>query len=173
MSLGYSSFRKHQQPTNLIGSVGANTVAVRGTRHAPPSQQRLLLSKRRTQLEANADDAPKNVQKQVANRRTPEANTDDVPKNVQKQADAVNGMEEHFIYATVATKLHDAASGELVANKGERVFLVYPMLQHDTGEEVHMRLKQADPGTGQLSYRWVKVHDCSSDHILSNYSLTP
>lgn len=52
--------------------------------------------------------------------------------------------------------------------------LVYPMDGETSDGKVRMRLKTAHAITGQLTYRWVVVHDPEKDHrILHHFSVLP
>lgn len=66
--------------------------------------------------------------------------------------------DDHWVYATALADLHeDGTVGGLVAQKGARILLVYPQKHdRDTGR-VTMRVKIAEPDTGQLRYAWVEV----------------
>jgi len=78
----------------------------------------------------------------------------------------------HWVFATTREVLVDVHSGEEVAGPSERVLLVYPM--HNDTEEgtVHMRLKQVDPVTAQLSLHWVTVYNSlTNERLVGDFSL--
>lgn len=73
-------------------------------------------------------------------------------------ASSRNTNDEH-VFAT-AFNLRDEG-GDLLAKDGERVLAVYPMSQQ--GDQVYMRIKSADPVTGQLSYKNAIVYDAKNE----------
>lgn len=81
----------------------------------------------------------------------------------------------HFVYATCKCDLVDQGNptGEVVAKKGERVQLVYPMEYGDDDSSVRMCLKRCHPITGQLSYHCVVVYDDVAGHSMSDFALMP
>ena len=55
-----------------------------------------------------------------------------------------------------------------VAEKGERVCLVYPM--ETVGSEVLMRVKRVDPDTGQLACCWAVIYD--GEYRVTDFSMS-
>lgn len=83
-------------------------------------------------------------------------------------------LSSQWVYATALEALQDADTGDEVAATGSRVMLVYPMDGETSDGKVRMRLKTAHAITGQLTYRWVVVHDPEKDHrILHHFSVLP
>jgi hypothetical protein len=93
----------------------------------------------------------------------------------QEESSFVRGVHEEsqWVYADCLRPLQDASTGDEVAPEGSRVMLVYPMLTDEVTGRVRMRLKTVHAGTGQLSYRWVKVYDPEQEHSrpVGNFSL--
>ena len=89
--------------------------------------------------------------------------TTTVPVKERCDADA------HLVYATAAS----ASLGDGV-EAGDRIVLVYPMMEDKESGIVSMRLKRIHSRTGQLSYTWVPVYDANTDvrHV-TDFSLIP
>ena len=84
--------------------------------------------------------------------------------------------EMQWVYASTARDLVDESTGEAVARNAERVVMVYPMREDDETGRVTMRLKRADPVTGQLHMHWVCVYDGRGDaatRFVTDFSLVP
>lgn len=84
--------------------------------------------------------------------------------------------EMQWVYASAARDLVDESTGEAVARTAERVVMVYPMREDDETGRVTMRLKRADPVTGQLHLHWVCVYDGRGEaaaRFVTDFSLVP
>ena len=143
MSLGYNSLPPRRTST-LPGSVGASAVY------------------RRPRV-ARAKTASPPVRSPVAPARPTPApalppTSSPAPPPAPPPA-ALDDGAPHWIYATAAHALVDEDTGDEVAAAGARLLLVYPMESDAETGRVRMRLKTADPVTGQLAYAWVCVCD--------------
>lgn len=152
MSLGYNVNRKHRVST-LPGSV-SNVVMP----HAP---RRRAVEVRRTSPDATvAPSRPVAVSEPVARPTPPPPHTVDA--------------QEHWVYATATEALRDAEGGVVLADAGDRVFMVYPMACDRDDGVVTMRLKHAHPVTGQLQHTWVAAYDPNTEtRFLTSFSLVP
>ena len=136
--------------TNLPGSVGSSVIIAPSTPRRRP-RQRVL--------------SPPNVKRTIEDRPTVR-----VPAVEREPA----SVDHHIVYATVQDRLVNASDGdETLAEHGQRVCMVYPMRSEDDSR-VSMRLKRAQPSTGQLRYDWVTVYDPNKERrFLHNFSLIP
>ena len=139
MSLGYNSLPPRRTST-LPGSVGANAVY------------------RRPRV-ARAKVASPPVRSPVAPPPVTRPAPPPPPLPAPSPPTALDDGAPHWIYATAAHALVDEDTGDEVAAAGARLLLVYPMESDAETGRVRMRLKTADPVTGQLAYAWVCVCD--------------
>lgn len=158
MSLGFNPNRP-MRTTNLPGAVGNSVVSL------PP---RLRAPARRTSPMKSA-----NLVARVEPSLPPQPM---IPEQLgQEESSFMRGVHEEaqWVYADCLRPLQDASTGDEVAPEGSRVMLVYPMHTDEVTGRVRMRLKTVHAGTGQLSYRWVKVYDPEQEHSrpVGNFSL--
>ena len=140
--------------TNLPGSVGSSVIVAPSTPRRRPRQRVLspLSMKTTTTMPSIAESRP------VVRPPVVEAAAED----------------HHVVFATVHDRLVSALNGdEILADHGQRVCMVYPMRSEDDSR-VSMRLKRAQPSTGQLRYDWVTVYDPNKERrFLQDFSLIP
>jgi len=148
MSLGFNQNRKHRTST-LPGTV--NATAVRETRRSTTTAAASVLF-------------PTTQSSTVPRRRSPAMA---ILETVSE--------EVHVVYASVTERgLVAVEGGDVVASRGERVVLVYPMRSEGDDGVVSMRRKSVHPVTGQLSYDWVRVYDPNSEtRYVTDFSLLP
>ena len=68
--------------------------------------------------------------------------------------------EQHFVFATATMDIADEDTATVVAARGERVKLVYPMKEGENGK-VFMTMLSANADTGQLYAHRVTVYQMS------------
>lgn len=140
MSLGLTAMRPRRF-TTLPGSVGA-AIVYTPRRAAVANRPTATLSRT-----TKPTPEPAKPAKLASAERAPERAPDP-------------GATLHWVYGTAQCAL--VSEGSQVAEAGERVLLVYPMRERESGV-VEMRLKRADPATAALSYAWVAVYDPTTD----------
>lgn len=164
MSLGFNPNRK-MRTTNLPGAVGASVPLSRSTTQRQPSSsssaladaKRVAILAERMQIlkkEKTMEEETPPLRKEVAKKRK---------ASEEREEEGCDERVDHWVFGTASSPLLDKDTGEEVAKAGERILLVYPMKNDEESGKVHMRVKRANPVTGQLSYSWVVVYDPDTD----------
>jgi len=188
MSLGFNQNRKHRTST-LPGTV--NATAVRETRRStttaaasvlfPTTQSSTVPRRRSPAMAILGSKRPTTTLPTLAPQAVPPAPPPTLappapptPVRVERPPETVS-EEVHVVYASVTERgLVAVEGGDVVASRGERVVLVYPMRSEGDDGVVSMRRKSVHPVTGQLSYDWVRVYDPNSEtRYVTDFSLLP
>jgi uncharacterized protein YhaN len=78
--------------------------------------------------------------------------------------------EVHAVFGTAAEPLKSRTTGEVVAETGQRVVLLYPQTQEDG--KTWMRIKTVDSVTAKISLHAVCVYDPTSSSPSSHRKVT-
>lgn len=83
--------------------------------------------------------------------------------------------ELQVVYGTVQGNGLENTKGDIVAKKGERVCLLYPMETDESNGKVVMNMKKVDPNTADISLMKVCVYDPKqkTQHVVNNFSACP
>lgn len=157
MSLGFNNNVRQPRVTNLGGAVSGNAIVA-------PIRRRRSNALRSPQPSLAPPPAP--ARAQVAARAPVAAQVLGVPK--------VGHDQYHWVYATAVGPVVDAHTEDVVADAGARVMLVYPMESDVSTGKVRMQMRSSHATTGQLTERWVVVHDPDSDdRVMVDFSVVP
>jgi hypothetical protein len=165
MSLGFNQFRP-PRTANLPGIAGGNFAAPR--RRRPTARSPVV----------ETPSGPRLVKPDL-----PEPPAKPLPARLERtEASAAkahaggHGEDHHWVWATAEVDVVAAAdASRVLARKGERVLLVYPMRSLDAAGRVGMGMKTCNPTTGQLGVEEAVVFDPEADvpRCVSNFSLLP
>ena len=160
MSLGFNNNVRQPRISNLGGAVSGNTLLL------APARRRRSNAVRSPQPALGSPSVPvRPLTSSAQSLATPV-----LPAPIGK----VDHDHYHWVYATALGPVIDAHTEEVVADAGARVMLVYPMESDASTGKVRMQMRSSHATTGQLTERWVVVHDPDADgRVMADFSVVP